>query len=89
MKEGTTEFSDETAGLSDSVTEEIQDTIEDMLGTNEEVTSFISEKNTNVESVQFVIKTSAIEKTEETNTTETTQTTTSFIDKLLTLFGIK
>ena len=69
---------------------QIQDQIDEMLsslqGSDTETVSFVSEKNTNISSVQFVIKTDKIEKPviEETET-QTTQKV-SFWQKLLNLF---
>ena len=74
---------------------QVEDKIDDMLSSitgdeDADVTSFVSDKNNNVTSVQFVIKTAAIEIPEdgddEDNVTDDTKT--GFIDKLLALFGI-
>lgn len=54
----------------------------------EEIQSFVSEKNTNVDSLQFVIKTAAIEKAEETIVEETPVVKRNFWQKLLHLFGL-
>ena len=89
LKDGTKEFSDKTSNLSDEVSDTINDTIDDMLGADVETGSFVSDKNTNVDSVQFVIKTDEIEKDEEEDTTEDTEESLSFIQKFLKLFGIE
>ena len=89
LKDGTKEFSDKTSNLSDEVSDTINDTIDDMLGADVETGSFVSDKNTNVDSVQFVIKTDEIEKEEEEDTTEDTEESLSFIQKFLKLFGIE
>lgn len=52
-----------------------------------EIRSFVSEKNTNVESVQFVIKTEAIEKPEVVQTVEDEPQQLSLWEKFLKLFG--
>lgn len=52
-----------------------------------EIRSFVSEKNTNVESLQFVIKTEAIEKPEVVQTVEDEPQQLSFWEKFLKLFG--
>ena len=49
--------------------------------------SFVSDKNKNVESVQFVIQTAAIEKAEPEETVQTETSGSSFWQKLLKLFG--
>ncbi len=89
LKDGTQEFYDKTDGMD----EKIQDTMDEMLdslsGGNSETTSFVSEKNGTIDSVQFVIKTDAIEKKEETKTTEVTTEKTSVVDKLKNLFVSK
>ena len=54
-----------------------------------ETGSFVSDKNTNVDSVQFVIKTDEIEKEEAEDTTEDTEESLTFIQKVLKLFGIE
>ncbi len=68
---------------------EIDDKIDEVLESlqgDDEVVSFVSVKNTNVKSVQFVMKTDAIQKEETKEVEETTQKEESFIDKLLALF---
>ena len=47
--------------------------VNELTGNLEEVVSFVSEKNTNVESVQFVIKTPAIEKEKVESVEEKTE----------------
>ena len=68
----------------------IEDTIDDMIndltGADTGTTSFVSDKNGTIDSVQFVIKTAAIEKPEEEQTVENTTTKTSLLDKFLNLF---
>lgn len=50
------------------------------------VISFVSDKNENVNSVQFVIKTAAIEKEEVAEVVAEEETPTGFFQKLLALF---
>ena len=50
--------------------------------------SFVSEKNTEIESVQFVIKTDAISVNDAPQEEETVQETLTFWQKLLRLFGM-
>lgn len=64
MKSGTEEFYDSTKDMDTEVTESIDETIDDMTGKNVETVSFVSDKNTNVKSVLFIIKTPAVEKAE-------------------------
>lgn len=65
MVDGTGEFSKETSGLQDNMDEEISSMIDEFTGSDSETISFVSEKNTNVDSVQFVIKASGVKKVEE------------------------
>lgn len=63
--------------------------IDSISGGASETESFVSGKNTNVDSVQFVIKTDAIEKPEEEPTEEEDTQSQTFLEKLLALFGVK
>ena len=54
----------------------------------EEPVSFVSEKNTNVESVQFVMQTDAIEVEETDEAAAAQEEKLSFWQKLLRLFGL-
>lgn len=69
---------------------QVQDQIDEMLvsisGGDKEVVSFTSSKNTNIDSVQFVIKTAAIEKPEEAVTETKTETKRTFWQKVKDLF---
>lgn len=68
----------------------VEDTIDDMVGSlsggDAQVQSFVSDKNTNIASVQFVIKTTAIEKMQETVQTQAQTEKLSFWEKLINLF---
>ncbi|MGN0243379.1 MAG: hypothetical protein ACI4CT_04870 [Lachnospiraceae bacterium] len=55
---------------------------------NEDAKSFVSEKNTNIKSVQFVIETESIEIPEVEKIVVEEEKTTSFWKKLLQLFGL-
>lgn len=87
LHNGTSSFASQTSGLDDKVDEQIQ-TVLDSIAGGDETVSFVSEKNTNVDSVQFVIKTAAIEKPEETSQDDDTTIQRNFWQKLLYLFGI-
>ena len=54
-----------------------------MMGKDSKVVSFVSDKNTKVDSVLFVIKTSAIEIPEVEEEIEETLEDTSFLQKFL------
>lgn len=64
LMDGTSEFYKESMDMDSEMEETIDDTISDMMGKNVETISFVSEKNTQVKSVLFVIKTPAVEKEE-------------------------
>lgn len=82
LKDGTEEFYDETKDLDT----QISDGIDEMTGKGIEVKSFVSEKNTNVESVLFVMKTPAVEKAEVEEEPEEEEETTGVWQKFLDLF---
>ncbi len=88
LKDGTGELNSETAGMDSQITEQIDEMISSVSGGSGEVISFVSPKNTNVSSVQFVMKTPAIKVKEEEAATEQDITKKSFWEKLLMLFGI-
>lgn len=60
--------------------------LDSITGGDSETTSFVSSKNGKVDSVQFVIKTSAIEKPEAAKKETTEETKTSLSEKFLNLF---
>ena len=70
------------------VQDAIDDMIDEMSGGNSETESVVSYKNKNVESVQFVIKTSAIEKKEVVKEKKTESEKKGFLEKLMGLFGM-
>ena len=88
LKEGTGEFVKETDGIENEVSGEIDKMITDATGSDVEITSFVSEKNTNVDSVQFVIQTEAIEIAESVEVEPVVEEKLNFWQKLLRLFGL-
>ena len=62
LTDGTGEFKGETSDLDSKVDDEVDSMIDNFAGGDFEVESFVSDKNTDVDSVQFVIKTEAIKK---------------------------
>ncbi len=60
-KKGTAEFEGETADLDDRIAAEIDTLINQVSGNGDPVMSFVSEKNTGITAVQFVLRTTAIE----------------------------
>lgn len=88
LSDGTSEFADKTSDMDTQISDEIESMTSSITGGDAETVSFVSDKNTNVDSVQFVIKTSAIEKTEAPAADEPEEETLNFWQKLLNLFGI-
>jgi putative membrane protein len=88
LTEGTGEFVDEADNMQDEVDTKIDEMLDEYKGTDYETQSFVSDKNSNVNSVQFVIKAQAIEKV-EAETIENDQTQNLNIwQKFLKLFGL-
>lgn len=87
LSNGTTELYDKTADMDTQVSEKLDSVLDSLKGTDE-VISFVSEKNTDVEAVQFVIKTQAIEIPQEEAPQEQAEEKLSFWQKLLRLFGL-
>ncbi len=65
MAEGTDSLYRETADSEAQIKEKIDDILQSINGSMEDPASFVSEKNTNVKSVQFVIKTDPVEINEK------------------------
>lgn len=88
LSDGTGELKDRTSGMDDEINSKIDDVISEMKDGDGEVTSFVSDKNTDVESVQFVIKTDAIEIPEAEEEEQPAEEELAFWQKLLRLFGL-
>lgn len=88
LSDGTGELRDKTSDIDDKVNDKIDDIIAEIGGSDDTIMSFVSEKNTNVETVQFVIKTQAIEKPEADTQQEEIVEHLNFWQKLLRLFGL-
>ena len=86
MADGTGEFRAETADMDGKIDEEINTLLESIGGNMENPVSFVSPKNTNVDSVQFVIQTEAIETEEPEEMEEVTEEKPSLWQKFLNLF---
>lgn len=85
LTDGTGEFKGETSDLDSKVDDEVDSMIDNFAGGDFEVESFVSDKNTDVDSVQFVIKTEDIKKQEVKAVEEKTEEL-NFWQKLLNLF---
>ncbi len=88
LASGTSEFADKTSDMDTKISEEIDSMTSSITGGGAEVVSFVSDKNTNVDSVQFVIKTAAVEKAEAAESDVQQEETLNFWQKLLRLFGV-
>jgi len=88
LQGGTMEFRNETANLDRKLLDELRAGVDALFGNDDTVVSFVSEKNTNLQAVQFVIRTPAIDLPETSIVEENTTVQLSFWQKLLRLFGI-
>ena len=70
------------------VSEKIDSMTSSVTGSGAETVSFVSDKNTNIASVQFVIKTAAIEGEDTVISDVVEEETLTFRQKLLQLFGL-
>lgn len=86
LKDGTQTLKDETAGMDQEVTDQIDTLLEEITGGTENIESFVSEKNTNIEAVQFVIKGESMRKENKEESSVKEEKQTSFWDKLIQLF---
>ena len=87
MKNGTLQMREETDGMDTEISDKIDELLDSITGGDSETVSFVSEKNTNVDSVQFVIQTDAVEKEDNTEVAEEEEESLTFIQKVLKLFG--
>lgn len=88
LASGTSEFTKKTSNMDTQISDEIDSMISSVTGGDAEIVSFVSDKNTNVDSVQFVIKTSAIKKAETVADDAVKEAPLTFWQKLLRLFGL-
>ncbi|MFR8038442.1 MAG: hypothetical protein ACLU5E_00540 [Anaerovoracaceae bacterium] len=86
MAEGTDSLYRETADSEAQIKEKIDDILQSINGSMEDPASFVSEKNTNVKSVQFVIKTDPVEINEKQPAEEKPKEESSLWEKFLDLF---
>lgn len=86
LRDGTQEFYDKTYDMDTQTQDTIDDMIASISGDDTEPVSFASAKNTDVKAVQFVIKTTAIQKTEATAEAAEETAPAGFWQKLVQLF---
>lgn len=87
LKDGTSEFKDKTSNLDTEVNKQIDDLLAELQGDSGKPVSYVSNENTNVKSVQFVIKTSSIDVKKAATPTETKAKELTIWQKFLNLFG--
>ena len=89
LKDGTGELCDKTSGMDTEISDKIDQMMESITGGDLKTVSFVSDKNVNVDAVQFVIQTEAItlEDVIEVESSEKEQMT--IWEKFLNLFGKK
>ncbi|MGN0451417.1 MAG: hypothetical protein ACI4FN_04815 [Acutalibacteraceae bacterium] len=88
LKSGTAEMREKTEGMDGKISEQIDRMLNSLTGAGEETVSFVSEKNTNIKSVQFVIKTEAVEIDDTPAAAPVKAEKLNFWQKLLRLFGL-
>ena len=88
LKNGTGELKDQTSNMDTKVTDEIDNILSSFTGSNNEIQSFVSERNINTNAVQFVIKTPGIEIEDTALVLSEVEEPLNFWQKLLKLFGL-
>ena len=90
LKDGTGEFRRETQSLDTRIIDAIKVEIDKMMGADIPVKSFVSEKNSGISAVQFVMQTEGISIPEEETVVvqPEPETRITFWQRLLALFGL-
>jgi len=88
-KAGTKELRDGTAGMDSSIEDKINEILALFSGENGPTHSFVSDKNSNVTAVQFVMKTDAISRPDQKEEANPEAEKISFWQRLLQLFSGK
>ncbi len=86
LKDGTSTMREETEGMDTEIRDKIDTLLEEITGGNTETVSFVSDKNTNIDAVQFVVQSSAIEVQEVDEEEIVEDEKTGIGDKFLDLF---
>ena len=86
MKGGTEEFKTETADIDTEIENKVEEMVQEFSGEDYVPVSFVSEKNTNVEAVQFAFQTDPIQIEEEESREESPAENTGFWEKIRGLF---
>lgn len=87
-KDGTNELKDGTSDISSEIDKKIDEMLASISGNGDKVISFVSDKNTNVSAVQFVLKTNSINLAEPEKAAPPEPVKLNFWQKLLKLFGL-
>ncbi|HCG35538.1 MAG TPA: hypothetical protein DER23_04245 [Clostridiales bacterium] len=87
-KKGTLQLKNETDNIEEEIEKKIDEMRLEILGNPNEIISFVSEKNTNVNSVQFVLKTEEIKAVYVDRPELAQPVKLTFWQKLLKLFGL-
>lgn len=85
LADGTQTFYDKTGNIDDQILDGIDEAIDEFSGKDYKVKSFVSSKNKNVKSVQFVMKTEGVTN-QEKEVNKTTDKKITIIDKIKNLF---
>jgi len=85
-QEGTAELNEKTGDMAAGLGDQINEALGGITGNGDAVTSFVSEKNTNVSAVQFVLKTDPIALPEAEPEAAAEPETETFWQKLVALF---
>ncbi len=86
LRDGTDEFKDQAGDIDTQIDEEVDGVINDLSGSDFEQISFVSDRNSNVELVQFVMQTEGIQIPEEVDI-PVEEEPMNFWQRLLALFG--
>ncbi|WP_319830085.1 coiled-coil domain-containing protein [Bacillus solitudinis] len=86
LHDGTEELYEAASDLPDQMKEEVDQMLAEYDKSDFEPVSFVSPKNENINSVQFVVKTESIKKEEAEETTQTEEEPKGFWAKLIDLF---
>ncbi|WP_159448013.1 hypothetical protein [Papillibacter cinnamivorans] len=88
LRNGIGELKSSTSGLDTKIQDKVDDMLAEYTNSGYTPTSFLSEKNTDVAAVQFVIRTEGFEPAEKEQPTEAVEPELNFWQKLLKLFGL-
>lgn len=88
LKNGTGDFKEKTSNIDAQVSDQIDEVMSKLTGDQSKPVSFVSNENTEVQSVQFVIKTNDIEVQKMISHKEKTTKTLTVWQKILNLFGL-